>query len=66
MRPKRTEYFAIRLSPDEKNRVTAAARELGLNCAELTRLSLRHALPALLRKLPAATEPQVTGGRSSA
>ena len=51
------------LTTAEKHRVTAAARELGLNCAELTRLSLREALPLLLRKLLAA-QPHVTGGRS--
>jgi hypothetical protein len=53
MRTRRTEYCATRFTPQEKDRLYSAAKLLGLNAAELTRLAIREALRTLLRKLPA-------------
>ena len=58
MRIKRlTEMFMIRLTPRDKQRLEHTAEQLGLNAAELTRLSLRAGLPLIRRKLPATELP---------
>ena len=43
----------IKISNSTKRKLDEASEKTGLNTAELTRMSLRWALPRLLDKLPA-------------
>ena len=57
MRTKRlTEQHMVRLTSAEKEKLEQTALRLGINEAELVRISLRYGLPLVLRKLPAASE----------
>jgi hypothetical protein len=53
METKRTEIFAVRLTPSEKDRLRQTAEELGLSSAALTRLAFRKALPSLFKSIRA-------------